>query len=71
MVMEQNREILQSFSNDVIKCMGDSVKRIILYGSYGRGDYTKHSDMDIMILTSLDDAEIRTIENRIYDIAFD
>lgn len=69
--MEQNREILQSFSNDVIKCMGGSVKKIILYGSYARGDYTNQSDMDIMILTSLDDAGIRNIENQIYDIAFD
>ncbi|MCD7715265.1 MAG: nucleotidyltransferase domain-containing protein [Lachnospiraceae bacterium] len=69
--MEQKSDILQSFSNDVIKCMGDSVKRIILYGSYARGDYTSHSDMDIMILTSLDDEGIRNIENQIYDIAFD
>ncbi|MCD7744640.1 MAG: nucleotidyltransferase domain-containing protein [Lachnospiraceae bacterium] len=69
--MEQKSDMLKSFSNDVIKCMGDSVKRIILYGSYARGDYTSHSDMDIMILTSLDDAGIRNIENQIYDIAFD
>ena len=29
---------------------GDRAKKIILYGSYARGDFNKSSDIDIMIL---------------------
>ena len=29
--------------------MGDSLKQMILYGSYARGDYGDNSDMDIMV----------------------
>ena len=69
--MEDKRKILQTFTQDVINELGDSVKKIILYGSYARGDYNAQSDMDIMILTKLHPNEIREIENTIYDIAFE
>ena len=69
--MEDKRKILQTFTQDVINELGDSVKKIILYGSYARGDYNAQSDMDIMILTKLSPNEIREIENTIYDIAFE
>ncbi|MCD7813493.1 MAG: nucleotidyltransferase domain-containing protein [Lachnospiraceae bacterium] len=68
--VEDKKVMLQMFANDVIRCMGDTVKRIILYGSYARGDYTSYSDIDIMILTSLDDDGIRRIEDQISEIAF-
>ena len=32
---------------------GDRIKKIILYGSYARGDNRENSDMDIMILTTV------------------
>lgn len=42
-----------------------------MYGSYARGDNRENSDMDIMILTTLTENEIRAIENQVYDIAYD
>ena len=42
-----------------------------MYGSYARGDNRENSDMDIMILTTLTDDEIRAIENQVYDTAYD
>lgn len=69
--MEEKKNVLQNFVNDVIAEMGSSVKKIILYGSYARGDFQINSDMDIMILTSLNDEEIAEVENKIYDIAFE
>lgn len=62
---------LQEFSNRIRSLMGNSIRKIIVYGSYARGDYNSESDVDIMILTSLSDNEIRSIENEAYDIAFD
>ena len=44
-------EEIQKFINEVKKILGDRLKKVILYGSYARGDYNKKSDVDIMILT--------------------
>lgn len=54
--------------NDILK---DNLKKIILYGSYARGDYRKNSDLDIMILTNLTDEEIVKIRTQIWDVAYD
>ncbi|MDD3337357.1 MAG: nucleotidyltransferase domain-containing protein [Lachnospiraceae bacterium] len=68
--MEHIRELLLKFSTEAQKIIGSSLKKIIVYGSYARGDYNENSDIDVMILTSLSDEEIRHIENSIYDLAF-
>ena len=49
----------------------DKLDKVILYGSYARGDYNEHSDVDIMILTTLTDEEIEEAETEIFDLAFD
>ena len=46
-------DIIISFANGVKKILGDDLKKIILYGSYARGDYSENSDIDIMVLTTL------------------
>ena len=69
--MEDKREILEAFTNEMQKIFGKSLKKIILYGSYARGDFKVNSDMDLMILTSLSDDEIKEFENKVYDMAFE
>ncbi len=69
--MEEKRKVLYLFIDEIQKKLGDSVSKIILYGSYAREDYREDSDIDIMILTSLSESEIRKIENEVYDIAYD
>ena len=63
--------IIQEFVEEVKKVMGKRVKKIILYGSYARGDYNKSSDIDIMILTDLNFEEIEQYRDKVSDIAFD
>lgn len=65
------QEIILEFSHKVKEILGDSLKKVILYGSYARGDYTRSSDIDIMILTTLTDEKIEKIETSIFDLAFD
>jgi len=64
-------EILNLFSFKVNELLGNRIKKIILYGSYARGDFNKNSDIDIMILTDLSDEEIIEYRDKISDIAFD
>lgn len=68
---ENIRVIVYQFSQDVKRILGDKLTKIIVYGSYARGDYRENSDVDIMILTKLSEEEIRTIKNDIYDLAFE
>ena len=63
--------IINEFTNNVKELLGNRVKKIILYGSYARGDYKKNSDIDIMILTDLNFEEIEKYRDEISDIAFD
>ena len=63
--------MLLSFSRQVKDILGDKLTKIILYGSYARGDYRDNSDIDIMILTTFTDEETRKIKIDIYNLAFD
>ena len=68
-------KIIDEFIIGVKNILGDRVKKIILYGSYARGDFNKSSDIDIMILTDLTDDEIveyrKKISSYAYDIEYD
>ena len=64
-------EILKDFTKRIELYFGESLIKVLLYGSYARGDNKENSDIDIMILTTLSDKEITEIENDIYDIAYD
>ena len=64
-------EIISKFVLEVSKLLGSRLKKVILYGSYARGDYDQNSDIDIMILTDLNDEEIIQYRMKVRDLACD
>ena len=64
------RNVVYKFSLQLRKLLGSSLSKVILYGSYARGDNHDFSDVDLMILVKMSDSEIKRIENDVYDIAF-
>jgi predicted nucleotidyltransferase len=70
-----NRELAKTiaikFSNQIKELLGNKLSKVILYGSYARGDYKDNSDIDIMVLTILTNDEISEIKELIFDLAFD
>ena len=64
-------KILKQFIEEVSNLLGKRLKKVILYGSYARGDYNQNSDVDIMILTDLDEQEIVKYRMKIRDMACD
>ncbi len=67
-------KIYNEINNFVIKAkklLGDRLKKIILYGSYARGDYNTNSDIDIMLLTDLSDDEIVKYRQILWDYVAD
>lgn len=61
------QKVLNEFLEEIKKILGNRIKKIILYGSYARGDYNKNSDIDIMILTDLTSEEISEYSLRIWE----
>lgn len=45
--------LLQTYISEIKKIYGTHLSKIILYGSYARGDFRPDSDVDIMILLDL------------------
>lgn len=68
---ESVQTILTLFAEEVKRVLGKDMEKIIVYGSYARGDFDGNSDIDIMILTSRSEEEIRPVEYELYDVAFD
>ena len=65
------QNIMLSFASQLRSILGNRLSQIIVYGSYARGDYNDYSDVDVMILVKMSEAEIKEIENEIYDLAFE
>ena len=63
--------IIDKFVQGVNEILGERVKKIILYGSYARGDFRPDSDIDIMILVDLSDDEIRSRGHMLSDLTVD
>ena len=67
------KKVLQLYAKRACKkhIYGNKLDKIILYGSYARGDNTEESDIDIMILLDCDKAEIEEFRDKTYDMAND
>jgi len=44
------KKLLEEFKKEIEKLYGERLKRIILYGSYARGDFNEESDIDLLIV---------------------
>ena len=64
-------DIMQDFAKSVRKMLGDSLDSVIVYGSFARGDYSDLSDIDVMLLVSLGEEDIKKISDQISDLAFE
>lgn len=53
--------VLEKVKNASAQLYGDKLNRIILYGSYARGDNTDESDIDIMIVLNCEPDEIKRL----------
>lgn len=64
-------ELLIFYSRELKKLFGESLVKVILFGSYARGDYNKNSDIDIMVLVNVRPEEISNYADKVYDFTYD
>jgi predicted nucleotidyltransferase len=62
-------DLLRLYRDELRVLLNSHIKKVILYGSYARGDFNKESDIDIMILVDLND--IRNCEDQIINMTYD
>lgn len=68
------KSILEEYVKGLLEIIGDDLKRVILYGSYARGEQDKNgevSDIDIMILVDMPEDKIKEIEKKVIDYSYD
>jgi len=62
---EAIRNVVDLFVQEIRNVLGEDLKKVIVYGSYARGDYREGSDVDVMVLTSLTDEVIKPVEYKL------
>ena len=70
--MPDRRDILTKIKNSIISTAPDA--RIILYGSFARGEEKRESDIDILVLLNKDKVtwlDEKKVKYPLYDIEFD
>jgi predicted nucleotidyltransferase len=63
--------ITSDMSNRVQAALGNSLRKIILYGSYARGDYVAGSDIDVMVLADINSDDLEKAEKALWDIGWE
>lgn len=63
--------LLKKYREAIAQILENRLNKIILYGSYARGDFRADSDMDIMILADVSSEEISRYSDKVYHVTYD
>ena len=59
-------KIVALLANKAKEIASDKLVKVILYGSYARGDYEEWSDIDVMVLVNGDDHTTKLFEQELW-----
>lgn len=62
---------LKEYVSELQRIYKTYLDKVILYGSYARGDYNEESDVDIMILLNITDTEIKAYRHQLSELTYD
>ncbi len=65
------KKIVTDFANDMEDIFKKDLSRVVVYGSYARGDYTENSDVDVMVLVKTQEDNICNYRDQVSDCAFE
>lgn len=65
------KSLMDQYIKEVRNIYGLYLQKIILFGSYARGDYQSDSDVDLMILLDISDMEIKAYSQQLSYMTYD
>ncbi len=65
------QSLIEQYIAEVKKIYGTHLCKIILYGSYARGDFRPDSDIDIMILLDISDVDLKAYSQQLSYMTYD
>lgn len=65
------QSLLEQYIAEIKKIYGIHLRKIILYGSYARGDFRPDSDIDIMILLDMSDTDLKAYSQQLSYMTYD
>lgn len=68
---EKRRKILSRFVDEVKKIYDKNLKKVILYGSYARGDFRDYSDIDVLVLLDFDEETLQKQKKELSNMTYD
>lgn len=68
---QELKDLIRLYTEEIKKIYGEHLRKIVLYGSYARGDFTADSDIDIMILLDLSDQDLKAYSRELSYMTYD
>lgn len=63
--------LIDQYISEIKKIYGSHLRKVILYGSYARGDFRMDSDVDIMILLDMSDLDLKVYSQKLSYMTYD
>lgn len=70
-MLQTMQNLMEEYISEIKKIYGSHLQRVILYGSYARGDFKPDSDIDIMILLDMSDLELKAYSQELSYMTYD
>lgn len=65
------QKLMEQYIVEIKKIYGTHLRKIILFGSYARGDFKSDSDVDIMILLDMSDLDLKAYSRQLSYMTYD
>ena len=65
------KKLMEQYIVEIKKIYGTHLRKIILFGSYARGDFKSDSDVDIMILLDMSDLDLKAYSRQLSYMTYD